>query len=137
MSLALRALLALTVLLAACRKTPRDPRFAIEVADTRVLVDETFGSDSRFPLDSLPHSRTGAESLAGWETLELSYTADGDQVKVTVFALHKEYDPRRHATIFKSQKLGAHQAGVRGTVRLAELEKYGYTPLTLRVVPAK
>jgi len=56
---------------------------------------------------------------------------------VTVYALHKEYDPRRHSTIFKSQKLGTHKAGLRGSVRLAELENYGYTPLTLRVMPAK
>ena len=58
-------------------------------------------------------------------------------MKVTVFALHQEYDPRRHSTIFKSQKLATHKAGVRGAIRLAELERYGYTPLTLRVVAAK
>jgi hypothetical protein len=136
-------LLMVALLLAGCRKGPREPRFAIELppaerlAATRVLVDESFGSDSRLPLASLTRAGAGAESLNGWETLELNYTTDGDQVKVTVFALHQEYDPRRHSTIFKSQKLATHTAGVRGAIRLAELEKYGFLPLTLRVVPAK
>jgi hypothetical protein len=39
--------------------------------------------------------------------------------------------------IFRSQKLGAHTASLRESVSLGELEKYGFRPLTLRVVPAK
>jgi len=76
MRLALRALLVVAIALPACRKVQRAPRFAIEIAGTRVLVDEAFGSDSRFPIDSLAHS--GAGNLDGWETLELNYAADGD-----------------------------------------------------------
>jgi hypothetical protein len=134
----LPTLLALSLLLTACHRAPREPRFAIEgVAPARVPIDESFGSDSRMPLDSLARSGAASETLAGWETLELHYATEGDRVIVTVFALHSEYDPRRHATIFRSQKLGAHTAEVRGSVRLAELERYGYAPLTLRVVPAK
>jgi hypothetical protein len=140
-----RVLLILTALLltSACRKLPRAPRFAIElpaegsVPASRVIVDEGLGSDSQFPIASLPAASPGAQGLAGWETLELNYSTEGDKVKVTVFALHKEYDARRHATIFRSQKLGAHAARLAESVRLAELEKFGYSPFTLRVVPAK
>jgi hypothetical protein len=126
-----------------CHKGPRGPRFAIELPPTvatpasRVVVDEGLGSDSEIPLASLTPEGRGKESLAGWEKLGLHYTADGNGVKVTLFALHQEYDARRHSTIFKSQRLGAQSVGLGGSARLTDLEKYGYSPLTLRVVPAK
>jgi hypothetical protein len=126
----------------ACRKLPRGPRFAVELqapgaAPARVVVNEGLGSDSQLPLSSLLPAAPGAQHPGGWETLELNYAEDGDKVKVTVYALHQEYDARRHATIFRSQKLGAHIAKVEESVSLAELEKFGYSPFTLRVVPAK
>jgi hypothetical protein len=139
-----RTLIVLAVLVCgACRRGPHEPRFAVELppmggsAATRVVVNEGLGSDSQFPLASLTAASPGHESLSGWETLELNYAAEGDKVKVTVYAMHREYDARRHATIFRSQRLGAHIAGLRESVRLAELEKFGYSPLTLRVVPAR
>jgi hypothetical protein len=141
MSRALPILAALA--LAACHRGPREPRFAIELPPTagtpssRVVVDEGLGSDSRIPLASLSPAAASGESLAGWEALDLHYAADGRAVKVTVFALHQEYDARRHSTLFRSQKLGEHSARPGESVRLAELAKYGYTPLALRVVPAK
>jgi hypothetical protein len=129
-------------LLGGCRKLPREPRFAVELQvpgapATRVVVNEGLGSDSRFPFSSLVPVSPGGTHPTGWETLELNYAEDGDQVKVTVYALHQEYDARRHATIFRSQKLGAHSARAQESVRLAELEKLGYSPFTLRVVPAR
>lgn len=139
-----RALVVFAVLaFSACRKGPREPRFAIEIPPTagapssRVVVDEGLGSDSQIPLAALAPAATSAQTLAGWETLGLHYVEDGSRVNVTVFALHQEYDPRRHATVFRSQKLGAHIAREGESVRLAELAQYGYSPLTLRVVPAK
>jgi hypothetical protein len=102
-----------------------------------VVVNGGLGSDSQLPLASLLPSAPGAPHPAGWETLELNYSEDGDKVKVTVYALHQEYDARRHATIFRSQKLGAHTAKIKELVRLAELEKFGYSPFNLRVLPAK
>uniref|UniRef100_Q01TX8 Uncharacterized protein n=1 Tax=Solibacter usitatus (strain Ellin6076) TaxID=234267 RepID=Q01TX8_SOLUE len=101
------------------------------------MVNQVSGSDSRLPLSSLIPVSPAAPPPNGWETLDLNYAEDGDKVKVTVYALHQEYDARRHATIFRSQKLGAHSAGAQESVRLAELEKLGYSPFTLRVVPAK
>jgi hypothetical protein len=136
------AILISLCLLGGCRKLPRRPRFAIELQvpgapPTRVVVNEGLGTDSQFPLSSLiPVSPAGTHPT-GWETLELNYAEDGDKVKVTVYALHQEYDARRHATIFRSQKLGAHSARAQESVRLAELEKLGYSPFTLRVVPAR
>jgi hypothetical protein len=126
----------------ACRKAPPAPRFAVEVdapgaVPARVVVNGGLGSDSQLPLASLLPSAPGAPHPAGWETLELNYSEDGDKVKVTVYALHQEYDARRHATIFRSQKLGAHTAKIKELVRLAELEKFGYSPFNLRVLPAK
>ena len=106
-------------------------------APARVVVNEGPGSDSRFPFASLVPVSPGGTHPSGWETLELNYAEDGDKVKVTVYALHQEYDARRHATIFRSQKLGAHSARAQELVRLAELEKLGYSPFTLRVVPAR
>jgi len=66
MRFAPRALLAAALALAACGNGTRAPRFAIEVASTRVVVDESFGSDSRLPLSSLTPEGRGGESLAGW-----------------------------------------------------------------------
>ena len=140
-----RALLIFAVCLfhAGCRRGPREPRFAVEVSRagaasaTRVVVNEGLGSDSQFPLSSLKPASPARESLAGWDTLDLNYAAEGDKVKVTVYALHQEYNTRRHATIFRSQRLGAHVAGLQDSVRLGELEKFGYRPLTVRVVRAK
>lgn len=138
-----RVLVILTALalLPACRKAPREPRFAIEVqapgAATRVVVDEGLGSDSRIDLSTLLPASPSAELPVGWETLDLNYSTEGDRVKVGVYALHQEYDARRHAMVFKSQKLGAHLAKLRESVSLTELEKFGYRPFTLRVVPAK
>ena len=129
-------------LLGGCRKLPHGPRFAVELQapgapPTRVVVNQDSGSDSRLPLSSLVPVSPGGPHSTGWETLDLNYAEDGDRVKVTVYVLHQEYDARRHATIFRSQKLGAHSAGAQGLVRLAELEKLGYSPFTLRVVPAR
>ena len=139
-------ILAALVIAPACRKLPRGPRFAIELPvpgaapgdpPTRVLVPEGLGTDSQFPLATLSPVSPRAGHPAGWETLDLNYAEDGDKVKVTVYALHEEYDARRHATIFRSQKLGAHTARVEEAVPLSELEKLGYRAFTLRVVPAK
>src|SRR6266567_1196780 len=95
-------------LLAGCRKLAREPRFAIEfqapgAPPTRVVVNEGLGSDSQFPLSSLIPVSPDGPHLTGWETLELNYAEEGDRVKVTAYALHQEYDARRHATIFRSQ----------------------------------
>ena len=119
---------ALLVLSCACHRGPKPPRFAIEVpgadgAMTKVVVPEEFESDSRLPLKA-----------SGFETLDLSYSVKGDAVQVNVFAMHQEYDPRRHATIFRSQKLGTHTARVRQSVKLDELARLGAPPITLRVV---
>ena len=132
----------LLCLLGGCRKSPHEPQFAVEfqapgAPPTRVVVNQTTGGDSRLPLSSLVPVSPGGPHPTGWETLDLTYVDDGDRVKVTVYVLHQEYDARRHATIFRSQKLGAHSAGAQGLVRLAELEKLGYSPFTLRVVPAR
>ena len=134
------------VLASACRRLPRPPRFAIELPapgaapgdpPARVVVPEGLGSDSQFALAALSPLSPRAGHPAGWETLDLNYVMEGDKVKVTVYALHEEYDARRHATDFRSQKLGAHTARVQESVSLGELEKLGYRPFTLRVVPAK
>ena len=139
-------ILAAIALTSACRRLPRPPRFAVELPTpgaapgdppTRVIVPEGLGSDSQFALASLSPVSPRSDHPAGWETLDLNYAAEGDKVRVTVFALHEEYDARRHATVFRSKKLGGHTARVEETVRLEELESLGYRPFSLRVVAAK
>jgi hypothetical protein len=129
-------------LLGGCQKLPHEPRFAVEfqapgAPPTRVVVDQDSGGDSKLPLSSLVPVSPRGPHPTGWETLDLNYAEDGDQVKVTVYVLHQEYDARRHATIFRSQKLGAHSAKAQESVRVAELEKLGYIPFTLRILPAR
>ena len=129
--------------LAACRKLPHVPRFAIELQRPRRRLPLAWWSTTarqRFSVAaglSAPGLRPAHQPPAGWETLELNYAEDGDKVKVTVYALHQEYDARRHATIFRSQKLGAHTARLQESVHLAELQQLGYLPFSLRVVPVK
>jgi hypothetical protein len=101
----------------------------------RVVVRDGLGSDSRFPLAAFPPAGAGATHPTGWEILDLNYAEQGDAVRVTVYAMHQEYDTRRSSAIYRSKKLGVHTARMRESVRISEMEQLGYLPFTIRVGP--
>jgi hypothetical protein len=128
-----RFVLAAALLGAACGKPPaapsREPRFAIELPGhppTHALVYDCGGTSSQLPFSSLTEDSVLAQTTDAPVTLQLDYSAEGSRARIVSYAIYQS----------GRKKLGDHRARLNESVRLAELQKLGYLPFTIRVLPA-
>ena len=127
-----RFVLAAALLCAACGKPPaapsREPRFAIELPGhppSHILVFDGGGSANQLPFSSLTEDSVLAQTTDAPVTLQLDYSAEGGRARIVSYAIYQS----------GRKKLGDHRARLNETVRLAELQKLGYLPFTVRVLP--
>jgi hypothetical protein len=105
-----------------------EPRFAIEMPGppvSHVLASEGGGSSAQIPFSSLTEVSWLARRPDGPVTLQLDFSAEGNQARVVSYAIYQS----------GKKKLGDHRAGLNESVTLTELSDLGYHPLTLRVLP--
>ncbi len=127
-----RFVLAAALLCAACGKPPaapsREPRFAIEVPGhppTHTPVFDGGGSSNQLSFLSLTEDSVLAQTADAPVTLQLDYSAEGGRARIVSYAIYQS----------GRKKLGEHRARLNETVRLTELQKLGYLPFTVRVLP--
>lgn len=134
------ALLCTAVMLAylGCRPTavkPGEQDLAVEGPPGHFVV-VTPGLSAKIPAAALKPSR-GEVPSAELDTLKIDYRLDGDKVIATVYAISTpRRDPDRYADSNK-HLLGIHSARLSQTFTLKELEKFGYEPITYKIVTAR
>lgn len=128
-----RFVLAAALLCPACGKPPaapsREPRFAIALPvppPHHTPVYDNRGTYDQLPFSSLTEDSVLAQTTDAPVTLRLEYSAEGSRARIVSYAIYQS----------RTKRLGDHRARLNESVRLAELQKLGYLPFTVRVLPA-